>query len=389
MPSIALLQAPRISGFNRSPVLTCITFALVTLFASVRLLWLEYECLHSDEVFSVRVALLSWQGMYQAAAADISHPPLFFALLKCWIAIGSESLLWMRALPAILSILALIPLCGLCEVLGLKPRERNLAIGLGIANGFLIGYTVYVRNFALLQLASLLSLWAFAFWMKATERRSRAFALLLAANTLLVYSHYWGYIVLACEGAYLLAFARRLVPAFFLSCCILALLNAPWIWSVVQAVMTKGTAVSQIHWIPRPQPIDFLWFYSTLDGNAPFAHGMVIGSLLFGLPVLYGLRSLRRNDAFCFTAWFAFLPVLITFAASLMLKQSVWATALAGDRRGSLLDAHRFFSWAIATTARKTVAGCAACLVVVHRCFGPVAQAESRLGTTHAVNGPM
>ena len=43
-------------------------------------------------------------------AADIIHPPLFYALLKVWISIGGESLFWLRLFPLLTSIAVIIPL---------------------------------------------------------------------------------------------------------------------------------------------------------------------------------------------------------------------------------------------------------------------------------------
>lgn len=79
-------------------------------------------------MFSVDAARRGWGDLLAFVAEDAVHPPLFYLLLKAWITIGGESLLWLRLLPALLSILALIPLSLLRRELKLRPAETNLAI---------------------------------------------------------------------------------------------------------------------------------------------------------------------------------------------------------------------------------------------------------------------
>src|ERR687886_2082712 len=86
-----------------------LTALLVALYAAVRLWRLTATCLWFDEIFSVHAARHTWAGLWSFAAADLIHPPLFYALLKLWIAAGGESLLWLRLFPALASVAALVP----------------------------------------------------------------------------------------------------------------------------------------------------------------------------------------------------------------------------------------------------------------------------------------
>src|SRR5687767_5467362 len=73
-------------------------FALLIFFGA-RLWRLTATCLWFDEVFSVHAARQSWDVLINFVAADIIHPPLFYAVLKVWIGLGGESLVWLRLLP--------------------------------------------------------------------------------------------------------------------------------------------------------------------------------------------------------------------------------------------------------------------------------------------------
>jgi len=84
-----------------------VTALLVVLYAAARLWRLTATCLWFDEIFSVHAARHPWGGPWSFAAADLIHPPLFYALLKLWAAAGGESLHWLRLFPALTSVLAL------------------------------------------------------------------------------------------------------------------------------------------------------------------------------------------------------------------------------------------------------------------------------------------
>src|ERR1700733_10783471 len=95
-------------------------FLLAGIFVAVRLWNLGTFCLDSDEIWSLTCARESWSGLFHEAGFDIVHPPLFYMLLKLWIAIGGSSLIWLRLLPAALSFAALVPFYFLCRSLGLS-----------------------------------------------------------------------------------------------------------------------------------------------------------------------------------------------------------------------------------------------------------------------------
>jgi hypothetical protein len=80
---------------------------LVCLYVAARPWRLTASCLWFDEIFSVHAARHTWGGLRRFAAADLIHPPLFYALLKLRVAIGGDSLQWLRLFPALTSIAAL------------------------------------------------------------------------------------------------------------------------------------------------------------------------------------------------------------------------------------------------------------------------------------------
>ena len=83
--------------------------AVLAIYVGTRFWNLTFSCLWFDEIFSVHAAEHNWNSILNFVALDLIHPPLFYLLLKAWIAIGGESLLWLRSFPVVFSIVAIVP----------------------------------------------------------------------------------------------------------------------------------------------------------------------------------------------------------------------------------------------------------------------------------------
>src|ERR1043165_6256106 len=288
-----------------------LTALLVALYAAARLRGLTATCLWFDEIFSVHAARHTWGRLWSFAAADLIHPPLFYALLKLWASSGGDSLLWLRLFPALTSLLALAPSSRLARELRLARAETNAALLLMAANGYLIKYAQELRMYSLLLLLALASLWLFARLLNSepsSPKLSAAPKLFLAlgfVNLLLVYTHYYGWLVVACEAAFLLFKGRRKLVPFMLTVAALALLFAPWVAACVRASGEGGGLSQNVGWIARPRAADLAEafalfnepFYFQRSSNQPLyaRGGAALGLLLVGLPVLaLLLRTLRR-----------------------------------------------------------------------------------------------
>jgi hypothetical protein len=283
-----------------------ITTLLVLLYVASRLWHLTGTCLWFDEIFSLHAARHTWVELWRFAAADLIHPPLFYALLKIWTASGGESLLWLRLLPALISIAALVPFLLLARELRLSPQATNFALLLLAANGYLIKYAQELRMYSLLLFLSLVSLWLFAKLRRAPRATRSLLLALTIANLLLVYTHYYGLLLVACEAIFLAFKDRRKLAPFLLACAAVALLFAPWVAACVGASREGGGLAQNVGWIERPRAADLAQLFALL--NEPFYFrqssdqplyargGMLLGLLLTGLPIAaLLLRTLRRR----------------------------------------------------------------------------------------------
>ena len=142
--------------------------------------------------------------MWSFVAQDLIHPPLFYALLKMWIGVGGDGLLWLRLFPVLFSFLALIPFIYLCRELKLNNATIAIALGLFAVNGALIKYSQTVRMYTLLMFLSLMSIWLFARYFN----RGKSWIWLVVVNILLVYTHYFAWLVVGGEFLIILLFQR-------------------------------------------------------------------------------------------------------------------------------------------------------------------------------------
>src|SRR5215470_18045029 len=110
-------------------------------YIAFRLWGLTRHSLYTDEIFSLEAARHNWSQLMAFVLEDIVHPPFFYMALKAWIAIGGESLLWLRLFPVLTSVLAIIPLVLPCRELRLGTRETNVALTLAAVNPYLVYYS--------------------------------------------------------------------------------------------------------------------------------------------------------------------------------------------------------------------------------------------------------
>src|SRR5215213_10123158 len=162
------------------------------------------SCLWFDEIFSVHAAEHAWSSIFTFIAADLIHPPLFYLILKLWISVGGENLLWLRLLPVLFSVLAVVPFLFLCRELKLSFFAKTVALFLISINGSLIKYSQEVRMYSLLLSLSLTSLWLFTRYFN----RGKGIVPLAIVNLFLVYTHYFGWFVLGAEVLSILILQR-------------------------------------------------------------------------------------------------------------------------------------------------------------------------------------
>lgn len=308
--------------------------ALLFLFVSVRLWKMAAYPLWGGELFTMIGVEQGWQEMISYIVSDIVHPPLFYILLKVWTMMGGQSLLWLKLFPVLSGTAVVVPFILLCREMEFRLPEINLALLLLAVNGYLIHYTQELRMYSLFLFLAVCSFWLFMRFFKPVQPVAGQLVLLTLVNLLLIYTHYYGWIVVGVEFLFLLIWQRRLLLAFALTILFLLLCFAPWAFQVIEEARSIGGLKQNLDWIPKPGLTDLLNFYVTLNGPLGFTRSVkLLGLLVFGLPLMLWLWQLirtgfttQREEAIRFS-WLALLsclPVVGIFLVSQGLPQAVW-----------------------------------------------------------------
>ncbi|HEY9401877.1 MAG TPA: hypothetical protein VIQ24_04250 [Pyrinomonadaceae bacterium] len=286
---------------------------LVALFVGVRVWRLDGSCLWFDEVFSVHAARHGWGGLLEFVALDLIHPPLFYLLLKVWVAlVGGEAVWWLRLFTVLAETAAVVPFLLLCRELGVRSGGGAVRVALLLlaVNGYLIQHAQQLRMYGLLLLFALCSLWLFARFSGGDER-SGGWGLAVAlfvANLLLVYTHYFGWLLVGLEGLFLVVWRRGKLKAFAVSVFALGVCFAPWVWLVWRASGAGEGLAQNIGWAARPRLPDILQPFLLLHEPFRFRRNTYepvvlrvdvwLAFAVFVPPfVALGWRALRRRRA--------------------------------------------------------------------------------------------
>lgn len=296
---------------------------------AVRVWGLTGPCLDGDEIFSLITVRYGWDHTWNEMVKDAIHPPLFYVLLRGWMAAGGELLGWARLFPAAVSAAAVVPLWLLCRELEFRPLTRLFAVAGFAVNPFLLFYAHHVRMYSLLMMFSLVSLWLLARLLRGAGEAPTRWGLFLA-NLCMVGTQYYGWVVVCLEGAVILLWRPRLLGLFVRQTAAIAVIFAPWAVLAARSLAAKGGTAKNLGWIDRPGWSEFLWFFVDAAGltGLPDAGVTTVLAALLPLAGLGALACVRRaperSSRYFFLAAFAMLPPLVAFGVSQLLPHAIW-----------------------------------------------------------------
>lgn len=323
---------------NRSENIWRIVIVAVCLIYILLRFWrLTDSCLWFDEIFGVQAASMDWENLFWFVAQDLIHPPLFYVLLKIWISIGGESVFWLRFFSIFFSILALVPFYFLCRQLKLSYPAIFIALTFFALNGALVKYAQDVRMYALLMSLSLFSIWLFTRFLHLGKN----IWILTLVNILLVYAHYFGWLVVLAEIAAILILQRIKWRQILIMFGICLVCFAPWIFAVFRATQTDADLAQNIGWIYSPDLrslFQFLFdliepFYfqaSNIEPASTYVISIPLLLVIIAAKIIYILNfnsfeETEKRD-FRMLVVFIAIPVIIALTASWLLPYSIWGS---------------------------------------------------------------
>jgi uncharacterized membrane protein len=179
---------------------------LLLLNAGLKFVWLGVNDLSGDEPFTAYWSQQPVQDLF-AMLQHENNPPLYFLLVKAWSSISPLTEAWLRVPSAVFSVLTVWPFFLLVRALSDR-WSAVVACLLFTLNNHQYIFAHEVRGYSLLVL-----LCALAFWLTAREvsrgsgPKPYAWIALSAVFVLMVYTHFFGWLVIGLLG--LCVFAVR------------------------------------------------------------------------------------------------------------------------------------------------------------------------------------
>jgi hypothetical protein len=259
-----------------------IGLSLVTLLGGfLRFKSLTFQSLWMDELLAMRAASQGFQGVIESCSRGDSNPPFFHIFLWLWQNLFGVGELSARALPATFGTLTIVALYFLGREI-FSSRVGLWASLILAVNSFHLYYSQEVRPYALLVLLTVLSYLFFIRQIKDPGWKNSLWY--IGVGTLLVYTHYYGLLVLASQAVFLcltLPFSGWPKKGRFLkfqatSFLAVGLLFMPWMYHVFKALSLTSW------WTPKPRPDFFQQYFHAFFGPELFvAFGLSILLLLF------------------------------------------------------------------------------------------------------------
>lgn len=261
-----------------------------------------------DEGFSVGVARLDWSNFLHLLWLREANMALYYVLLKLWMAFGMSEF-YVRTLSVIFALAALPVVYALGARL-FGTRAGLIAAALLSVNAFHVRYSQEARGYTLLVFLSALCSW---FWVRCIEHPTpRNWRLYTLASILIVYSHFYGILVVVAHWLSLAVMPRenRPIPMPFRYLRFFAYGMLPI------AIFLWRAGTRPMNWLPRPNGAILRHFFQSLAGNG--------GSMLLGLYILtwtaaaYARQRSDRLQRWRFDflfLWLAF-PIVVVVAAS-------------------------------------------------------------------------
>jgi mannosyltransferase len=312
--------------------------ATILLAAAVRLSGISAEGLTSDEAFSWRIVQYPFQEMLRRAVADV-HPPLYYILLKPWLALLGDSPPALRGLSVFLGVLLVPAVFVLTRECARHLASDRPQAGAATAAGLLAALLVALhptqvlasQNARMYSLSAVLAALATLALLRAL-RDGRGYWIYGVAMAAAAYAHYYAFFTVAAQVLAALgiawgrlrardrAGARAIAVGLSLAGIAALVLYAPWL----PALWSQTRQVAANYWIPRVTGTNlagafFNWATGLEPGVAQPSNLVVAGIL-----VATAIAALRTRPASRILLVQAGVPWMIAVGLSVLTPRSVF-----------------------------------------------------------------
>ncbi len=302
-------------------------FAVVIAGVALRVLALADRSLTWDETYSIFIASQPVTRVLVLTAANEAHPPLYYLLLHWWVQVFGPGEAAARALSVpIGTAIVLVTWMFGRRLIGEAPAL--LAAALVALAPSQVATAQEARMYGLLALTALSSWWAL--WAGMTGGRRASWVAYAVISAVMLYSHYYGFFVLASHFAFLL---WRRAPGDVWRRWTYATIGAlalfmPWLpalpmqfgtgraWPVYRPPLTPALYIDTLTSITMGQ----LFFDAIHGGSIPreLSWSLTVGAVVV---VVIGYRALRRAPAErALMVASVFFPLTLAYGVSLVVN---------------------------------------------------------------------
>jgi len=264
-------------------------FIILGIAIFLRIINITSEQLWVDEGGSISIAKSSLGIFWNSVINDI-HPPLYYLILKGWITIFGDSSASCRMLSAIFSILTL----PILYLIGKEIRDEKLGliiIFLYSISPFSIYYANEVRSYSLIHFLFTIILY-FTIKSIKTPTIFKNYIYVGTAGTLLIYTHYIGFIYLIglIFGIFIINRQQEgIYKNIFIITLIMAISYIPWIPFAISDTLggPAGYTGGNLTFINLSYYL-FSYFLAPVPSNIndPYIFSILILTFLINLPLI-------------------------------------------------------------------------------------------------------
>ncbi|WP_430404989.1 glycosyltransferase family 39 protein [Fluviicola sp.] len=278
-------------------------------------LFLGSNSLGGDEPFSVYHSQQSLSNLF-AIFQNENNPPLHFILLHYWIKFFGISELSVRLPSLIFSALTAI----FVYKIGLRFFNLRVAIYASILflfSNYQFTFAHEARAYALMGLLTAVSMYYYMEIIISKNRSNWKLCWFLLANTLLIYTHFFGFFVLFIQFFFILVqrdLLREYYKFLMLFVGVLLLTYSPYLW-ITLLRFTHSTQGGT--WLTPPSGISEFYEMLRVFSNAPVTAVFTIAALVIGLVLLIikHKQNPNRLATRLIICWF-YIPFVFMFVIS-------------------------------------------------------------------------
>ncbi len=279
----------------------------------VRLIYLTTQDICIDEPFSIYHAQGSVTDIIQYLKPT-NNPPLFELILHFWIKLFGVSAFSVRFLPMLFGSLAVI------FIYKIGVRYFSFVVGLSAAllysfSSHAIYYAHDCRVYTLFLLLSVISVY-YVSKIISDNFNKRDLVLLCVMNVLLVYSHYFGFIIWFVEFIGILLFSRKQLKTVFVLFATAMVFYLPQLFNFINQFLFSAKSGT---WVKEPNGIESVYNMLWLFSNMPVVAVVCLLVILAAVIRFFVLRSKEANEnalvkRFIYLCFF--LPFVLMFLIS-------------------------------------------------------------------------